>query len=232
MLGFNRIKDDFTGWTTFEYTWLVLSTIMIVGLSMYWNNFEFTAIGTLGIISALSNIYCVILVKQKKISNFFFGLIGVISYAYMAYDARLYGDTMLNLLYYAPTNIMGYFIWMKSMSAETGEVAPKYLTKIQIEMILGASIVAIFIYSKCLMLLNGNVVYLDATSTVLSIVGMFLLMKGYAEQWLAWIVVNTVSILMWYQVFSIGEGDISALLMWIVFLINSLMGYYEWKKKS
>ncbi|MGL4210731.1 MAG: nicotinamide riboside transporter PnuC [Cetobacterium somerae] len=225
--------NDFKGWSKFDYAWLFTAMLIIIGIPLYMSKGEITPMLLLGIASSIYNVLCVILVGHKKLSNFYYGAIGVVLYAYMAYSAKLYGDVMLNVIYYFPTNIIGYFIWKKNADKQhddTNEVVVKYMTNSERCLIAIGSIVCICVYSILLKYLGGNVPYLDSTSTVLSVIGMALLMFGYAEQWCAWIAVNCVSIAMWYSVYTQGGDGIESLLMWIVFLINSLIGYYKWRK--
>ena len=95
--------NEFKGWSKFEYLWLIVAIGSIFGLELIWKD---TVIGT---ISAVSNILCVILVAKNRISSYFWGLIGVLTYGYIAYSNRIFGDAMLNFLYYLPMQFVGYF---------------------------------------------------------------------------------------------------------------------------
>ena len=119
-------------------------------------------------------------------------------------------------------------MWKKNKS-DNGEVEAKALTIKQKFMLALVSIVAIIIYSLFLRLLGGNIPLIDATSTVLSVIAMILMVKQYLEQWYLWIIVNTVSIIMWVISLSQGSGDFATLLMWILYLLNSLYGLYKWR---
>jgi nicotinamide mononucleotide transporter len=74
-----------------------------------------------------------------------------------------------------------------------------------------------------------NKSFIDATTNVLSVVATFLMMWRYKEQWLLYIVLNIVSIVMWFLRFSAGSeaGDLM-ILMWSLFLLNALFGYWCW----
>jgi len=45
----------------------------------------------------------------------------------------------------------------------------------------------------------------------------------YREQWLLWIVLNIISILLW-------ADNTSMYVMYSAYLLNSLYGYYNWSK--
>lgn len=224
ILGIDKTIEDLKGWSKLEYLWMFVAVGTILGLSVYWGDTP------LGMVSAVTNIMCVLLVAKGKISNYWYGLIGVVTYAYISYTSGLYGDTMLNSLYYLPMQFIGYYMWSKNMGDKEIIIKKLSLRKRIVGFIL--SIIVIALYGTFLHSLGGNVPYVDATSTVLSIIAMVLLSFGYAEQWALWIVVNIVSISMWVSVAMIGQGSVSMLIMWIIFLLNSCFGYYKWNKKE
>ena len=60
---------------------------------------------------------------------------------------------------------------------------------------------------------------------------MLLMIKCYREQWIGWVIVNIVSIIMWFVAYKSGSGDLTTMFMWIVYLINSLYGLFQWYRK-
>ena len=50
------------------------------------------------------------------------------SFSDVAWKAKYYGDVMLNLLYYLPTNILGWVLWEKNIDSETHAVYKKRMT--------------------------------------------------------------------------------------------------------
>lgn len=217
-----KLKQSFKGMNKLDIIWLLIANIIILGLSLYWGD------GPIAIISAMTGITCTVLVSNKLVANYYFGIINVALYAYLSYQSKLYGDAMLNAFYYFPMQFVGIYMWKKNKS-NNGEVEARALTAKQKLMLALVSIVAIVIYSLFLKFLGGNIPLIDATSTVLSVIAMILMVKQYLEQWYLWIIVNTVSIIMWMISLSQGSGDFATLLMWILYLLNSLYGLYKWK---
>jgi len=74
-----------------------------------------------------------------------------------------------------------------------------------------------------------NTPFIDATTNVLSVVATLLMMWRYKEQWLLYILINIVTIVMWYLRFRAGgeAGDLM-IVMWLLFLLNSIFGYWRW----
>jgi nicotinamide mononucleotide transporter len=69
--------------------------------------------------------------------------------------------------------------------------------------------------------------FVDAFTTFGSIYAMYLMVKRYQEQWILWIVINTLSIFMWLKI-----GDMVMVVMWSAYLVNSLYGLFIWNNKK
>lgn len=223
MLGINRIFKDLNELKTFEKLWLLIALTSTICISILIGDTK------LGILSAVTNIMCVILVANGKISNYFWGLIGVIAYSYIAFENKYYGDFMLNSFYYLPMQFIGYNMWKKSKIE--ADFKSKFLTAKQRFYLSSVVFLVIVIYGTFLKFIGGNLPYIDAISTIFSIVAMFLLSKGYMEQWILWIIVNIVTIYMWLSVFLVEGNEIATLIQWIIFLFNSIYGLINWIKK-
>lgn len=186
----------------------------------------------IGAICSFTGVMCVFLVGKGSISNYYWGIVNTALYAYLAFGARLYGDFMLNAFYYFPLQFVGIYIWKKHTDKQ-GNLQAKEMTKKQLVLLTLISITSIGIYTWILTLLGGNVPFIDATSTVLSVISMILMIKMYAEQWLLWIVVNVVSIIMWIFPLLQGEpGSAAMIIMWSAYLFNAIYGYFNWKKMA
>jgi nicotinamide mononucleotide transporter len=226
------MKTFFKDWTLFEKVWLGIFTAVNIYLFFAWGD------SLLGLISSLSGMLCVVLVAKGKISNYYFGLIQASTYAYISYTYGLYGEAMLNALFYFPTQFIGLYLWKKnsirSADSVKGEDVPVKMmgTKQWFMVGIGAT-VAIILYAFLLQTIGGRSVGIDSATNVLSITAQILMLKRYAEQWAMWIAVNILSIIMWFMALSsTGGNDYTILVMWSAFLVNSVYGYYNWVKMA
>ena len=72
---------------------------------------------------------------------------------------------------------------------------------------------------------------LDGVTVVVSIVAQVLMILRYREQWALWIVVNILTISLWAAAwFKNGETSLPLLLMYVMYLCNSVYGYINWTK--
>ena len=218
------VKSELKGWKPFDVIWLGTATVIILILSLIWKD------NTIGIICALTGIWCVILTGKGKLSSFLFGTVNTLLYAYVAFYAKYYGEVMLNLLYYFPTNIIGMIAWRRHFDYDTGEVSKTRLSLRSSLITYLITAVAIILYGLILKKLGGNQPFIDSMSTVISLVAQILLIRRYMEQWILWIVVDVVTVIMWAVNFAHGGGDIATLLMWIIYLVNAVIMFVRWYK--
>ena len=221
----NLIKKYFTDWNLFERIWLTIFTLIVISLSVYWKD------STIGIIASLTGIWNVVLVAKGKISNYYFGIVTVTTYAYTAYNQQYYGEVMLNMIYFFPMQFVGLYLWKKKRtSPQKDEIKVVYMTNKQRVFWLFVTLVATILYGFVLKRLGGNLPFIDSSSTVMSVIAMVLMVFIYVEQWILWILVDIVSIIMWINVMINGGNDIAVFVMWIAFMVNAIYGLYNWIK--
>ncbi|MFS0777812.1 nicotinamide riboside transporter PnuC [Neobacillus sp. 3P2-tot-E-2] len=217
-------------WTRFEIAWLFTFTLINIYLFFAWSD------SLLGLISSLSGMLCVVLVAKGKIANYYFGIVQTLTYAYIAYGYGLYGEVMLNALFYFPVQFIGIYMWKKNKTehgVKGEDVRISSLTRKGWFYTLVSIIILTIVYGFFLKFLGGNLVWTDSATNVLSIAAQILMLKRYTEQWLLWISVNVLSIFLWLGVLiSQGGNDFSMLVMWSAFLVNSIYGYVNWRKLS
>lgn len=220
------VKNEFFGWRKWEILWLALATTVIVVLSLYWgDNFR-------GILMAATGVVCVVLTGKGKMSCYLFGLVNTLLYAWIAFEAKYYGEVMLNALYYVPMQFVGWFTWKKHMNKETKEVKKERLSLRWQMLLVALSCVLIYVYGLLLKKLGGNLPFVDSMSTCLSVLAMILSVKRLMEQWILWIVVDVVTIYMWAVSYWQGGTDVATLLMWIVYLLNAVFMFIKWFQES
>lgn len=221
-----NIRKFFRDWTLFEKTWLVVATVLIVGLSIYWKE------STIAILSALAGIVSVVLCAKGKIENYYFGMFQAVTYAYICFQSKIYGEVMYNVLM-VPMIIFGYWNWKRHMNDTEEEVRARNLTPRGWVITIVGSVAAIAAYSFLLKAIGGSFALIDATSTTLSLVATILMLTRFSEQWLMWILVNVASVALWVMAFTRGEdGGVTLMVMWSAYLLNSIYGYINWRKMA
>ena len=220
------LKSELTGWKPLELAWLAAATAVILGLSLYWRD------SPVSLLAAFTGVWCVILTGKGKRSSFLFGTVNVIFYAVISLQAKYYGEVMLNLLYYLPMNFVGWFAWKSHMNEETGEVIKRRLPPKRSVLIYGLTAAAIVLYGLFLKAMGGKLPFIDSMSTVVSVTAQILSVKRLTEQWVLWIVVDVVTVIMWGINFAQGGETVATLAMWSVYLLNAIIMYIRWNREG
>lgn len=159
------------------------------------------------------------------------GLTGSGFYCYLAYHNALWGNLILYLCYYIPMQILGFFKWNKHLKKDkSGVIKIELLLKERVYLIginLILSLVAIIILAH----FGDKSPVIDGITTVLSITGMYLTVKRAIEQWLVWVVVNGLSVIMWLKIALCGEKVLSTVIMWGVYFILAIYFYIIWRRE-
>lgn len=202
--------------------------LAVIGFTIYFSIINTdNSLGYLIIdgVAAISGIFCVVLCAKGKKSQYVWGLINVVGYVVIAMINKYYGEVMLNALYYLPSQFIGYYLWNKNSNNDSGDVLGKKLNFRQNAIFLLLIMIGVILYKEVLDFLGGAGTLLDSCSTVTSVVANLLMMLRYREQWLLWIVIDSITVVMW-----LIAGDFIMVTMWSVYLINAFYGYYNWTK--
>lgn len=220
------IKNEVSGWKAWEVIWLLVACTIITGLSIYLGDTP------MGIISATTGVICVVCTGKGKLSAYTFGLINSVLYAIIAYKATLYGETMLNALYYVPMQFVGFYVWSKHMNEETKEVEKRHM-KWSGRCVLALCIaVSTLLYGLLLQHLGDAMPFVDSFTTVSSVIAMIISVRMFVEQWWIWVAVDVFSVYMWWYNFTTGSDNMATLLMWVVYLGNAIIMLVKWEKES
>lgn len=178
-------------------------------------------------LAAICGVFCVVLCAGGKKSQYYWGFVNIVAYIVIAFINKYYGEVMLNGLYYLPTQFIGLYVWNRHYHREEDQVEGKRLNLKLAGIWLIGTVVGVFLYKLILDALGGNATLLDSMSTVFSLVANALMVLRYREQWVLWIVVDVVTVIMWAI-----AGDLLMTVMWTVYLINAVYGFVMWSKMS
>ncbi len=219
------IKNEFQGWHIWEISWMVFSAAVICVVSSFYKD------SWLGIAGAVCGIAASVLTGKGKLSAYVIGGIGRVFYAFVAWKALYYGEVMLNLLYFVPMEFYGIYVWNKNMNRNTHEVNKRSMNFRQSVILVLVIAVATFGYGLFLKHLGGALPFVDSFTNAVSVIAMLVTIKRFWQQWILWCVVNAVSIVMWLISFASGTGSMAILLMWCIYLANSVIMLIKWKKE-
>lgn len=208
-------KFEIANYTFFSLVILATFVLTIV-LHLDW----------LAFVSCAASIMYVVFLSERNLINFFVGFVSTVTYIIIAYQSHLYGEVIFYLVIDIPMIFISFFMWRKHMETkykvEANRLSVKNITYI---FIIGAFLVVS--YGSLLKLIGGENTYIDALSTVVTVIATLLMALRYQEQWLMWIIVYIVSIILWTTSF-----NLLMLIMSASCLLSSIIGYISWGLSS
>ncbi|CAF4029146.1 unnamed protein product [Rotaria magnacalcarata] len=159
-------------------------------------------------ISAFTTILYVVLVMHGKFSSFFWGIVSAILYGTFAFAYGYVGDAQLFIFFFLPIQFVGIYLWAKELDNKS-TTRVKSLKPIGWLYVCVLTALLTFIFYYEIPMFSKRLVkdYLfekrfvphvfDAITNSLNVVGQILLIACYWEQYIIWIMVNIMSIIMY-----------------------------------
>ncbi len=179
---------------------------------------------SLEIIAALLGLANIILIIRRSVWNYPFALAMVALSAVVLYDAKLYSDAGLQIFFFV-VNIYGWWAWSRTL-ADDGEIRPLRLGAVAWAGWIFGSIGATGLWGW-FMHVNTDASYpwWDASVAMLSVAGQVLMTRRYIENWHWWIVVNILSIGLYFS-----KGLYYFTGLYVAFLVLAIAGLVAWRR--
>lgn len=176
--------------------------------------------------ATLFSIWCVALTVRSSMWCWPVGILGILGYAWVFFDAKLYADTGLQAVYLGQS-VYGWYWWKRSKEAHQGRLTVRRLPGYGAWTSL--SLIALLLWAGLYWLLvrftDSDVPAADALTTALSLVAQGLLIGRYRENWLIWILADALLV----PLFLYKELYMSAI-TYMIFLGMAVAGWLEWGK--
>jgi nicotinamide mononucleotide transporter pnuC len=188
-----------------------------------------------GVLTGL--LYLFLEIRQHR-AMWVVGFLTSLVYVFVFFFSKIYADMGLNI-YYVAISIYGFWQWTRSkgrqeQTAEDIETAPQEVIlyrNMTLRLFAGISfsIVALFalLYYVLHYFTDSPIPAGDAFTTAVGIVATWMLARRIVEHWIFWIVVNCVSVYLYYL-----RGLYPTMFLYICYAILAAAGLYTWKKKG
>ena len=152
------------------------------------------------------------------------GIVSIIIYIDLTFQHKLYGDMGIQV-YYLIMSIYGWYFWIKGKGAQVP--VPISKNKKQENLIVFLLFLSSFLLIRFgLGLTDSNVPLWDALTSALAIAGMWLMARKKIEHWIAWIIVDSISVPLY-----IYKGLPLTSFQFLIFTILAFWGYLTWNIK-
>jgi nicotinamide mononucleotide transporter len=225
-----RVIRELTDWKSRE--WVLLGLMVLAQVVAFAFGADWSLMGWIGLATGVFTILSLILVDRGRITNYLWGFLGSVVWLVVAIQNHLVGD-MFSQSFYVIMQFVGIYAWQKQLVKQgqggDAEVEPKKMTALMtILSVIGTlSIYAIVVTVS--LHAHGTQVWLDGTLLPLGIVGQVLMTYGYRSQWVAWIALDIVNVVIWAnQLQAGGPAAMSMFVLQVVMTINALYGCWLW----
>ncbi|MGE0755442.1 MAG: nicotinamide riboside transporter PnuC [Pirellulaceae bacterium] len=176
-------------------------------------------------IAALLGLMCVTLTVYQHVFCWPTGLAMVVLYFFVFYDAQLYSDMLLQGIY-VPLQLYGWYAWCRGGPQGT----ELHVHRLPVKHAWGWAVVcgvSTAGLGAVTLQYRAAFPFLDAFTTIASLIAQWLMGRKILESWLVWIAVDIVSI----GIYSAKELYFTAVL-YTLFLLLAGWGFVQWSKTS
>ena len=182
-------------------------------------------------VSAFCGISYTILAGKGIPTCYLIGVVGSVFYSYLSFRSALWGNLILYACYYVPMQITGFFQWNKNLKDGKNEIVKTKLTNKERFLFFIIAFILSFLLGLILIHFGDTKPFIDSVTTIFSILGMYLTVRRTIDQWIVWMLVNGLSLIMWLSIAMSGVKVYSTIIMWGVYFILAFYFYYRWKKE-
>ena len=180
----------------------------------------------LELVAVVFGVISVLFARKNNILVYPTGLVSTILYVYILFEFQLYGDLIINF-YYTIMSFLGWYLWSKT---KDGHDEFPISTINRKEILVSTLIFTITLTFVALVYhffdkFTDWTAYVDALTTGLFFVGMWLMAKRKIENWILWIIADAISIPLYFY-----KGLTFSSFQFILFTIIAILGYKEWKR--
>lgn len=164
---------------------------------------------------------CVWLTVKENIWSWPIGLANNVFFILLFLDARLYADMGLQVVYIV-LGILGWYWWLRGGTGKTKLLVNRTPVR-QWFVILPLAALATYGMTNYLASIGDSAPFLDALTTVLSLVAQYLLSRKYLENWIVWITADVIYIGLYF-----AKALPLTAVLYAMFLMMCIAGFKRW----
>jgi len=181
-----------------------------------------TLLEFVGTAFALIGVY---LTAREIIWCWLFGIFGIVTYTYIFFQSKLYGDAALQAIYFF-MSIYGWYQWKYSL-AKKNELKISLNTFRQIIFFISIGFFGGIFFGWLLNnYTDSDVPYWDGFTTSYSLVATYMMARKYLYHWIFWIIIDLV-----YTGIYAYKNLYITVFQYAVFCILAVLGYFQWRQK-
>lgn len=179
---------------------------------------------SLELLAALLGAISVYLSVRQNIWSWPTAIVNVVVYAFVFYQAKLYADMGLQVIY-AALSVYGWYEWLYGGANRTElhvtRTAPRLGAVLTLIALAGSAALGVFLRGAT----DAALPFMDSFLSSTSLVAQWMMTKKKLENWLVWIGVDVLYVGMFvFKHLYITAG------LYAVFLALAVRGYIDWRR--
>ena len=219
------MKNPFKSLSRFELC-LWISSVIVITFSSFLSNSQ----GLLATIASLLGVTALIFIAKGMVTGQFFIMAFAVLYGIVSFESKYYGEAITYVGMSLPMAVISAVSWIKHPHKDSDRVE---IAKMTVKKIILVLIVTVFVTTAFFFILKalGNAsLYISTLSVATSFIAAsftFLRSPYYAAAY----AVNDIVLIVLWTIASFREiSNLSLVFCFIMFFINDLYGFYNWKK--
>ena len=219
------MKNPFKSLNKFELC-LWLSSMVVIAVSSLLGGKQ----GLIATIASLLGVTALIFIAKGMVAGQFFIIAFALLYGIVSFKAKYYGEAITYVGMSLPMAVVSTVSWLKHPHKDSDRVEVANMTAKKLALIMVATVFVTTVFFFVLKALGNASIYISTLSIATSFIAAsftFLRSPYYAAAY----AVNDVVLIVLWSIASFKEiSNLSLVFCFIMFFINDLYGFYNWKK--
>ena len=178
------------------------------------------------IVGAITGVLYIYLSVKQHMALWLIGILSSAFYIVVFFNSKLYADAGLQT-YYLLISGYGWWHWIHGKPEHQVHLNPTFAS---IKLLIILLLITI-VLTGCIALIlinftNSDVPWWDAFTSAASIIATWMLTQKYIQHWIAWIFIDIIYVGLYFY-----KDLYFTIILYVVFTIMALIGYFEWRKK-
>ena len=175
------------------------------------------------IVAAVFGVVSVFLSVKQNIWSWPTAIVNVGLYIFVFFESKLYGDTGLQVVYVI-LNAYGWYHWLYGGKNRTELPVSRTSARLGVFLIalgaIGTALLGTILARKT----DAALPYVDSLTTSTSLIAQWMMTRKLLENWIIWVAVDVIYIGMY-----IFKHLYPTAGLYLVWLVLSAMGYFQWR---
>ncbi|WP_395377438.1 nicotinamide riboside transporter PnuC [Marinicella sp. W31] len=184
---------------------------------------QWLAQSKLEVLAAIAAIVYLVLAAKENIWCWLFAFISTALYIYLFYEFSLISESILNVFYLVMA-IYGWISWRHGNGLNDHKPIV-FWTKKKHVLVIVMTALCVPVLGMITQKLGADYPYLDAFTTCFAVVATFMLVYKVFENWYYWLVIDVVSIYLYWL-----KGLNVTVLLFAIYVVLIFFGIRNWRK--